>query len=71
MNNPKVKLLVLISLLAALAAAISAFATGSHLQIGFNDAVLGMAVGLPALALLVRHGRGALCRALCSFAGTT
>ena len=37
MNNPKVKLLLLISLLAALGAVISAFAAGSHFQIGFND----------------------------------
>src|ERR1035441_431722 len=37
MNNPKVKLLLLISLLAALGAVVSAFAVGSHFQIGFND----------------------------------
>lgn len=37
MNNPKVKLLLLISLLAALTAGILAFAAGSHFQIGFND----------------------------------
>ena len=37
MNNPKVKLLLLISLLAALGAVLSAFAVGSHFQIGFND----------------------------------
>ena len=37
MNNPKVKLLLLVCLLAALAAVISAFAAGSHLQIGFDD----------------------------------
>jgi phage shock protein C len=37
MNNPKVKLLLLISLLAALGAGLSAFAAGSHLQLGFND----------------------------------
>jgi phage shock protein PspC (stress-responsive transcriptional regulator) len=37
MNNPKVKLLLLISLLAALGAVLSAFAAGSHFQIGFND----------------------------------
>jgi len=37
MNNPKVKLLLLLSLLAALAAVISAFAAGSHFQIAFND----------------------------------
>ena len=37
MNNPKVKLLLLISLLAALGAVIAAFAAGSHFQIGFND----------------------------------
>src|ERR1035441_1916541 len=37
MNNPKVKLLLLISLLAALGTVISAFAAGSHFQIGFND----------------------------------
>jgi phage shock protein C len=37
MNNPKVKLLLLISLLVALGAVLSAFAAGSHFQIGFND----------------------------------
>ena len=37
MNNPKVKLLLLISLLAALGAVLAAFAAGSHFQIGFND----------------------------------
>ena len=37
MNNPKVKLLLLISLLAALGAVLSAFAVGSHFQMGFND----------------------------------
>lgn len=37
MTNPKVKLLLLISLLAALGAVLSAFAAGSHFQIGFND----------------------------------
>src|ERR1039458_4598045 len=37
MNNPKVKLLLLISLLMALGAVIAAFAAGSHFQIGFND----------------------------------
>jgi phage shock protein C len=37
MNNPKVKLLLFISLLAALGAVLSAFAAGSHFQIGFND----------------------------------
>ena len=37
MNNPKVKLLLLISLLAALGAVLSSFATGSHFQMGFND----------------------------------
>src|ERR1039458_6130257 len=37
MNNPKVKLLLLISLLAALGAVLSAFAAGSHFQMGFND----------------------------------
>ena len=37
MNNPKVKLLLLTSLLAALGAVIAAFAAGSHFQIGFND----------------------------------
>ncbi len=37
MNIPKVKLLLLISLLAALGAVLSAFAAGSHFQIGFND----------------------------------
>jgi phage shock protein PspC (stress-responsive transcriptional regulator) len=37
MNNPKVRVLLLISLLAALGAVISAFAAGSHFQIGFND----------------------------------
>lgn len=35
MNNPKVKLLLLVSLLAAVAAAISAFAAGSHFQLGY------------------------------------
>ena len=37
MNNPKVKLLLLISLLTALGAVLSTFAAGSHFQIGFND----------------------------------
>ncbi len=37
MNTPKVKLLLLISLLAALGAVLSAFAAGSHFQIGFNN----------------------------------
>jgi phage shock protein C len=37
MNNPKVKLLLLVSLLAALGAVLSSFAAGSHFQIGFND----------------------------------
>ena len=37
MNNPKLKLLLLTSLLAALGAVLSAFASGSHFQIGFND----------------------------------
>jgi phage shock protein PspC (stress-responsive transcriptional regulator) len=37
MNNPKVKLLLLVSLLAALGAVIAAFAAGSHFQVGFND----------------------------------
>ena len=37
MNNPKVKLLLLLSLLAALGAVLSAFAAGSHFQLGFND----------------------------------
>jgi phage shock protein C len=37
MNNPKVKLLLFICLLAALAALISAFAAGSHFQVGFDD----------------------------------
>ena len=37
MSNPKVKLLLLISLLAALGAVLSAFAAGSHFQIGLND----------------------------------
>ena len=37
MNNPKVKLLLFICLLASLAALISAFAAGSHFQIGFDD----------------------------------
>ena len=37
MNNPKVKLLLFVSLLAALGAVLSAFAAGSHFQIGFND----------------------------------
>jgi phage shock protein PspC (stress-responsive transcriptional regulator) len=37
MNTPKVKLLLLISLLAALGAVFSTFAAGSHFQIGFND----------------------------------
>jgi phage shock protein PspC (stress-responsive transcriptional regulator) len=37
MNNPKVKLLLLISLLAALGAVLSAFAAGSRFQFGFND----------------------------------
>jgi phage shock protein C len=37
MTNPKVKLLLLVSLLAALGAVLSAFAAGSHFQIGFND----------------------------------
>jgi len=37
MSNPKVKLLLFISLLAALGAVLSAFAAGSHFQIGFND----------------------------------
>lgn len=36
MNNPKVKWLLLISLLAALGAVLSALAAGSHFQIGFN-----------------------------------
>jgi phage shock protein PspC (stress-responsive transcriptional regulator) len=37
MTNPKVKLLLLICLLAALGAVLSAFAAGSHFQMGFND----------------------------------
>jgi phage shock protein PspC (stress-responsive transcriptional regulator) len=37
MNNPKVKLLLFISLLAALGAVLAAFAAGSHFQVGFND----------------------------------
>ena len=37
MNNPKVKLLLLISLLAAVSALVAAFAGGSHFQIGYND----------------------------------
>ncbi len=37
MNNPKVKLLLLISLLAALGGVIAAFAAGTHLQVGLND----------------------------------
>ena len=37
MDSPKVKLLLLISLLAALGAVLSAFTAGSHFQIGFND----------------------------------
>src|ERR1039457_4806400 len=37
MNNPKVKLLLLTSLLAALGAVIAAFEAGLHFQIGFND----------------------------------
>ena len=37
MNTPKVKLLLLLSLLAALGAVIAAFAAGSHFQVGFND----------------------------------
>ena len=37
MNNPRVKLLLLLTLLAALGAVISAFAAGSHFEIGFND----------------------------------
>ena len=37
MNNSKVKLLVLTSLLAGLGAVIAAFAAGSHLQISFTD----------------------------------
>jgi phage shock protein PspC (stress-responsive transcriptional regulator) len=37
MNTPKVKLLLLISLLAALGAVLSSFAAGSHFQMGFND----------------------------------
>jgi phage shock protein C len=49
MSNPKVKLLLLISLLAALGAVLSAFAAGSHFQIGFNDGAFNfdfkMAVG--------------------------
>jgi len=36
MNNPKVKLSLLISVLAALGAVITAFAAGSHFQIGYN-----------------------------------
>jgi phage shock protein PspC (stress-responsive transcriptional regulator) len=37
MNTPKVKFLLLITLLAALGAVLSSFAAGSHFQIGFND----------------------------------
>jgi phage shock protein PspC (stress-responsive transcriptional regulator) len=37
MNDPKVKLLLLICLLAALGAVLSAFAAGSHFQMGSND----------------------------------
>ena len=37
MNTPKVKFLLLISLLAALGAVLSSFAAGSHFQMGFND----------------------------------
>jgi phage shock protein PspC (stress-responsive transcriptional regulator) len=37
MNNPKVKLLMLICLLAGLGAVLSAFAAGSYLQMGYND----------------------------------
>jgi phage shock protein C len=37
MNTPKMKLLLLISLLTALGAVMAAFAAGSHFQIGFND----------------------------------
>jgi hypothetical protein len=37
MKNPKVNLLLFISLLKALGAELSAFAAGSHFQIGFHD----------------------------------
>ena len=37
MKDQRVKLLLLISLLAALGAVIAAFAAGSHFQIGYND----------------------------------
>ena len=37
MKDQRVKLLLLISLLAALGAVIAVFAAGSHFQIGFND----------------------------------
>jgi phage shock protein PspC (stress-responsive transcriptional regulator) len=37
MNNPKIKLLLLVSLLGAVAAAISAFAAGSHFQVGYSN----------------------------------
>jgi phage shock protein PspC (stress-responsive transcriptional regulator) len=37
MNNPKVKLLLLISLLAAVSALVATFAAGSHFQIGYTD----------------------------------
>jgi phage shock protein PspC (stress-responsive transcriptional regulator) len=54
MSNPKVKLLLLISLLAALGAVLSAFAAGSHFEIGFNDGAFNfdfkVAVGQSAAA---------------------
>ncbi len=37
MNNQRFKLLLLISLLAAVGAVVSAFAAGSHFQLGFSD----------------------------------
>jgi phage shock protein PspC (stress-responsive transcriptional regulator) len=57
MNTPKAKLLLLICLLAALGAVLSAFAAGSHFQIGFNDGVFNfdfkVATGSSAAATIL------------------
>jgi hypothetical protein len=37
MKNPRVKRLLVISLIAGFGAALSTFAAGSHLQVGFHD----------------------------------
>ena len=57
MNNPKVKLLLLVCVVAAIAAAISAFAAGSHLQVGYLNGNLNfdfkVATGQSGAALVL------------------